>query len=198
MALAKHRLRERKREQTRTRLIEAALALFLKHGYDGTTIDDIADAANVSRRTFFHYFKSKEDVAVTWQDSFAEGLVAAIAAEPAGSDPLTMAERALIARLGKVSAEDAVALTQLIQNTPELLARDSAKYEGMERMFVEALTNRFPKKSDELAVRLAAMIVIGALRVSSSYFRNKRARLSPAEQAREVTAVLRKQIALKA
>jgi AcrR family transcriptional regulator len=191
---AKAGLRERKREETRQRLTGAALALFVKHGFDGTTVDDIADAANVSRRTFFHYFASKEDVAFAWQDSFGEGLVEAVAAQPAAPDPLTLAERALLFQLEAFSVEQASALSRLVEETPALRARDQVKYEGMERAFAEALRKRFPKKSDELTVRLAAMIVVGAMRVSSTYYRSKNIRQRPAEHAREVIALLRKQL----
>jgi AcrR family transcriptional regulator len=52
-------LRERKRLETRERLTRVAMALFLDRGFEATTLDDIAAAADVSRRSFFHYFGSK-------------------------------------------------------------------------------------------------------------------------------------------
>src|SRR5919198_4310558 len=55
-------LRERKKAQTRDALVECALELFERQGYDTTTIEDIAAAANVSPRTFFRYFDSKLDI----------------------------------------------------------------------------------------------------------------------------------------
>jgi len=54
--------RERKKNQTRDELIEAALGLFRERGYDATTVDDIVTAANYSRATFFRHFPTKEDV----------------------------------------------------------------------------------------------------------------------------------------
>src|ERR1700730_1837346 len=75
-------LRQRKRQQTRERLTEAAMALFLDRGVEATPRDDIAAAADVSRRSFFHYFASKEDVVFACQEESTAALISAAAARP--------------------------------------------------------------------------------------------------------------------
>ena len=64
----KRDLRQFKKQQAREALFNAALDLFFKKGFDQTTVDEIADQAVVSRRTFFRYYASKEDVLVSWMD----------------------------------------------------------------------------------------------------------------------------------
>ena len=74
-------LRERKRRETRRRLTETGLRLFLERGYEATTLDAIAEAADVSRRTIFHYFNQKDDILLAWQSGIGEAIRAAILRE---------------------------------------------------------------------------------------------------------------------
>jgi AcrR family transcriptional regulator len=67
--------RERKREQTKQGLINAAVDLFVAKGYDETTIDDIAAAADVAKVTFYYYFKSKEEIVLAIKENGAEELL---------------------------------------------------------------------------------------------------------------------------
>ena len=73
------------------------MALFLERGFEATTLDDIAAAADISRRSFFHYFASKEDVVFAWQEETTAALVAAVAARPANESMLAAAESAISA-----------------------------------------------------------------------------------------------------
>src|SRR5258708_13374749 len=102
-------LRLRKRQQTRERLTRAAMALFLERGFEATTLDDIAVAADISRRSFFHYFASKEDVVFAWHEESTVALIAAVAARPANESILTAAENPIppIARHLKPAAPTA-------------------------------------------------------------------------------------------
>ncbi|MCP9970969.1 TetR family transcriptional regulator [Actinomadura madurae] len=74
--------RERKKQRTREALVDAAFTLFAEKGFDATTVEEIADAVDVSSRTFFRYFASKEDVALTFQEEQTRAVMAALAERP--------------------------------------------------------------------------------------------------------------------
>ena len=88
-------LPERKRLLVRLEIARAAWLLFAERGYEDTTVAEIARAAGVSRRSFFRYFSSKEDVVVGTTDALAEDVLAAFARRPAAEPPLVAIERAL-------------------------------------------------------------------------------------------------------
>lgn len=96
MAANELSLQERKQELVRSELFNAAWQLFGERGYEATTVAEIAAAAGVSRRTFFRYYASKEDVLVETSDDLAEAMLAAMAARPADEPPLVAIERALV------------------------------------------------------------------------------------------------------
>ncbi len=88
-------LRERNRQRRHERIADAALRLFAERGFDGVTIDEIAAAAEVSRRTFFRYFARKEDVLLDWKRRIAEQLRDALDRRPADEAPMQAVHGAL-------------------------------------------------------------------------------------------------------
>src|SRR2546423_13806693 len=92
-------LRERKKQRTRDALVDAAFEVCRRKGFEATTIDEIAEAVELAPRTFFRYFESKEDVALTLQDKQFEALYAAFAARPAHEPGLTALRHAAVATL---------------------------------------------------------------------------------------------------
>lgn len=80
-------LRERKKQRTRRAIEAAALRLFEERGFEGSTIDDIAAAAEIAPRTFFHYFPSKEDVVLSDYAARLDRIVAALGGTPARESP---------------------------------------------------------------------------------------------------------------
>lgn len=166
--------RERKRRQTRERIEQAAMSLFLERGFDATTIEEITEAADVSKRSFFDYFPSKEEVVFAWQDSFADRLMAAIAARPPGESDVKAVEEALIVTVTASADERAMALGELIHCTPTLKARDQLKYAKLEQKLTDALIARKGGDPEARAhMRLLSAIVIGALRVGSEVWQER-------------------------
>jgi len=157
--------RERKRRQTRERIEQAAMNLFLERGFDATTIEDVAEHAGVSKRSFFDYFPSKEDVVFAWQDSFAEHLMAAIASRPADEPVVRAVQYGLVSAITSAADERALRLGELIRRTPVLQARDQLKYAKLEAKLTEALGARSRSEEERGRMRLLSAVVMGGLRV---------------------------------
>ncbi|WP_017966802.1 TetR family transcriptional regulator [Rhizobium leguminosarum] len=188
--------RERKRRQTRARIEQAAMNLFLQRGFEATTIEDITEAADVSKRSFFDYFPSKEEVVFAWQDAFADRLMAAIAARPVGESSVAAVEEAITATVIASVDEPGLASGDLIHRTPALKARDQLKYARLEQKLAEALLLR--KGGDPLErtrMRVLAAIVIGALRVGAELWQQRPPSASPQDLAREIFTDLWKMLA---
>src|SRR5438270_8709824 len=118
-------LRERRKRLTAAELEAAALRLFSERGFDAVTVDDIAAEADVSRRTFFRYFASKEDVLLA--DHFVQlsRLREAMAARPPDEPILTALRNALLSITGDFGdrKEKIILRGHIMRDTPSLQAR---------------------------------------------------------------------------
>jgi AcrR family transcriptional regulator len=167
------------------------MTLFRERGFEATTLDDIAAAADVSRRSFFHYFASKEDVVFAWQEEIITALIAAVAARPPGESMLTAAENAIAAMVRQLDPSEAIAMARLKRDNPALQARNQAKYEMLERALAEALGKRAGKKTDLLQARLVAMIATGAMRIGDELWTADGAREKPEALVKRMFAAMR-------
>jgi AcrR family transcriptional regulator len=131
-------LRERHRRRTEALLEEAALRLFEERGFDLVTVDDIATAADVSRRTFFRYFAAKEDALLADQPRRLEELRQAFAVRPAGEPALTALRQALLSLASghEQDRERLLRRAKLMRATPSLQTR----WMGMQRTWEQAVT----------------------------------------------------------
>ena len=138
--------RERKKQQTREALIQAALELFEAKGYEHTAVREITDAVDVSERTFFRYFASKEDLALSFVRDGADALLAALAARPPGEEPLTALRRAFRDSLGQITGDrdkpSYLSVLELIESTPTLLAAHLRYFHDHDEALVGALAAR--------------------------------------------------------
>jgi AcrR family transcriptional regulator len=121
--------RERKKQQTRDALIEAALELFEAKGYEHTAIHEITDAVDVSERTFFRYFAGKEDLVLSFVRDLLEVLTTELAARPPAEEPLVALRNAFRLSVERLSCSSGIgrgpgypSVTKLIDSSPALLA----------------------------------------------------------------------------
>jgi AcrR family transcriptional regulator len=119
-------LRDRKRIETRQRLERAALDLALRDGIELATIDAISDRADVSPRTFFNYFESKEDAILGLRDlELSDETVARHIADTDGADVLESTVRLLVTVIGGTIADSEIRSSRvaLVHRNPQLLSR---------------------------------------------------------------------------
>jgi AcrR family transcriptional regulator len=136
-------LRERTRRAVRAELAELAVGLFVERGFDATTVDDIAAAAGLSRRSFFRYFPSKEDVVFGDAEDVAGRVAAAVAARPADEPPWECLRAVLREWHEPIrAARSDPAVLRLIESTPALRARLHVKREQMRERIAGALLER--------------------------------------------------------
>ncbi|WP_018542402.1 TetR/AcrR family transcriptional regulator [Streptomyces sp. MspMP-M5] len=164
--------RERKRERTRQAIVDAAADLFERHGYEGTTIADIAAAAEIGTRTFFSYFASKEELLFPESDARVAAAVAVIEGREPGDRPADLLLRAL-RNVNESNTEMAGSMARLrmrlAQSVPVVRGRALQEQSDAQLEIARHLQAAFPDELD--AVQAAAMVgafigaVTGALQV---------------------------------
>ena len=157
-------LRERKKAKTRAAIQRHALRLFREQGYEATTVEQIAAAAEVSPSTFFRYFPTKEDV--VFYDPFDTILIAAFEAQPPELTPMQAIREALHATFAVMSGEDMTEQWErgiLIFSIPDVRMRVLDDFLGTAQQLAELLAKRVGRRADDLAVRTFVGAVIGAL-----------------------------------
>jgi AcrR family transcriptional regulator len=155
-------LRERKKARTRASIREHALRLFREQGYQHTTVEKIAEAAEVSPSTFFRYFPTKEDVVL--QDDMDVRMIEALERQPPGLAPLAAlraAVRQVVSSYSPADLDQFSELTALTMSVPEIRARALDEFARTIGVMSEALAKRAGRPADDLAVRTMAGAVIG-------------------------------------
>ncbi|WP_033220372.1 TetR family transcriptional regulator [Kitasatospora phosalacinea] len=133
------------RLQMRQDLTAAAMELFATQGYEETTVDQIAAAAGVARRTFFRYFRSKEEAIFPDHDDTLVRVADLLASAEAEEHPLDVVCRGIkeVLRMYASTPEMSVARYQLIRQVPALREREIAVVSRYERLFTRYLLGRF-------------------------------------------------------
>lgn len=137
-------LRERKKRQTRGAIRDAAVRLVAERGLERVTVDEIAAAANVSPRTFFNYFRSKEDALGGIDNDEVDDACAALRARPADEPPLTAIANMLIARMERKTQDPSLhrARAQVHHANPQVFGAQAATLRNYERRLAEVIAER--------------------------------------------------------
>ncbi|WP_055599344.1 TetR/AcrR family transcriptional regulator [Streptomyces aureus] len=168
-------LRERKKQRTREALIKVALELFTEHGYERTTVDEIVDTVEVSQRTFFRYFSSKEEVAFAVQQMVEERFVEALRRRPPGEGPFDAMRNAVLSGWDTIgdAITEVVPLElylrtfQMIESTPALLAVHLRRSTEMEETLARIIAEREGLDVDvDPRPRIAVAAFSGVMRVT--------------------------------
>ncbi|MFJ7439696.1 TetR family transcriptional regulator [Methylorubrum thiocyanatum] len=160
-------IRERKRRQTRERIAEAGLRLFLERGFEETTLDAIAEQADIARRTFFHYFDSKEAILASLQDAAEEGMRTTILRADPERAPFEVVCEAMLGMIAGFGTEEARAIDRLLRSTETLRARKQANYVTQERMIFATLSQKWPVPEMVSKLKLVSLACVGALRLAA-------------------------------
>ena len=172
-------LRERKKQRTHDALVRAAVELFVTHGYEATTVDDVTSAVEVSQRTFFRYFSNKEEVALSLHGLVQDRFFEAVCARPASESPITALRSSLEGTWTSIgeAIEEVVPLQthmrmwQVIETTPALLAAHlRASLEMEERLAAELARRTGVDIATDPRPRVLVAAFSGVMRAAGHYW----------------------------
>ena len=163
-------LRERKKRRTRQALIDAALLIYQEHGLEGVTIAEITRRADVSPRTFFAYFDSKEDVFLGRGDQRVERLVEAIRERDPG-EPILAAARRALRHDGRGKREGlprgAPTMAELLRH-PAVAVRLRVRWNRWEDVIAQAIAADVGVDPGDPEPRIVAAALVAAIRVAAA------------------------------
>jgi AcrR family transcriptional regulator len=169
-------LRERKRRSTLARIAETGLKLFIENGYEATTLDAIAAASGISRRTFFYYLKSKEDVLLAHESGDIPNVLRPTLLEQSpGQSPIDAARKTFLALASRYESKESILADRILRSTETLRLRKEALLVQMEEVLAQAMYELWPDRTRRRALRLAAMMAMGTLRFAKDSWRQDNA-----------------------
>ncbi|MCD9022590.1 TetR family transcriptional regulator [Cohnella silvisoli] len=157
-------LREKKKRKTRMTLQQQALRLFREQGYHATTIEQIAEASEISPSTFFRYFSTKE--ALVLEDEYDPVLIRAFQGQPPDLNPIQALRAAVSSGFAMFSQEEKDALrerTDLMLSVPELRAASLIQMNDSLLLIAEIVADRLERPRDDFEVLTFAGAVLGVM-----------------------------------
>jgi AcrR family transcriptional regulator len=192
-------LRERKKQQTRQLIADTARRLFAERGFGDVTVAEIARAAEVSEKTVFNYFPTKEDLFYSRLEAFEEELLDAIRAREPGETVLAAFRTFLLQPRGMLALKspggDAEAtrelhtVTRVITESPALLARERQVFDRYAAALATLIADETGAGPGDVEPRTVANALLGAHRALIEYSRRRALAGAPASRvARELRA----------
>ncbi|MEZ5383524.1 MAG: TetR family transcriptional regulator [Microthrixaceae bacterium] len=194
MAVEEGSRREQKRRATHRAITDAAWGLFSRNGFDATTVDQIAAEAQVSQRTFFRYFDSKEAVLFgDWRQEYAE-IERLVRGRPAGEEPMVALLGALLSLADYYEAQRDMMMRRahLVATSPNVGRYQQVTIEpAFQTMLAEALAERLGVDVEtDLRPGLYAAVGRAVIATAVARWMAQPDGVHPAEVVREVFALL--------
>lgn len=176
-------LRERRKQRTREALLHTALELFTTQGYDRTTVDEIVEAVEVSQRTFFRYFATKEAAAFATREAVELSFLAELRRRPAAESPFEAMRRAALSAWDSIADTPGGNITvalrmrtyRMIESTPALLAADIRRSIELERQVTQVVAEREGLDPEtDLRPRVAVAAFSGVMRLAGQRWGQRR------------------------
>lgn len=164
-------LRERKKLKTRVAIRQATYRLIQEQGYEATTIEQIAEAAEVSPSTVFRYFATKEDIVLT--DEYDPIMEAALRSRPLDEPPLEslrLMMREALTSFATAEDEELRQRTRLMVEIPAIRSRMTETMSDTAKVLSQVLADRTGRSADDLRIRVFIAAVLGALREVTLYW----------------------------
>ena len=160
-------LRERKKQRTRETIARAAHLLFAERGYHATTLPDIAEAADVSTRTIFAYFPSKEDILFSDFPVMKEALAEALAERPEGQDTLETVRRFILSMHGAEKSDLDEELRVCVESDETLRNHLRARIAQLEELIAPAIAQDLDAPANDVRPQVVAASLTAAFNVLS-------------------------------
>lgn len=167
-------LRERKRRLTLDLIAKTGLKLFIENGYEATTLDAIAAASGISRRTFFYYLKSKEDVLLAHESGNIPRLLRpTFLRQSLRQSPIEAARKTFLTLASMYETRESIMADRILRSIETLRLRKEALHVQLEGVLAEAMYELWPDRTRRPALRLAAMMAMGTLRFAKDNWRRE-------------------------
>ena len=157
-------LRSKSRESLRAEIAEVAFKVFAERGFDQVTATEVAEAAGISRASFFRYFEAKEDAVFVVQEELGVDVAGALSARPDGEDAWTALRRALdvAVRTYQRDPDEMLARLRLIRCTPDLRSHQLDRLDEWKKALGAALAKRLGAGGEAIRVEALVAAALGA------------------------------------